>query len=246
MTNHTQFADQLTPWAPLPPDAASALATWRTACGYVTESPMQTLRDAAAAGTVNEHNVLDALTEAGSAINAGKEARTLIAELNYPLTQRFANAITAHADDIVIALRPAFERAAVALTRAAGVIPADIDADRVLEMGPDAMTAWQTLAQAGGALDAIANIRNTLANNFGYDHGGARVAAYLDSVTDADELTHYEFVFRGVEHAQRLDNVRGGTWAHLTRRGAQLALNTRAEAQQVAAAPAATAPVAVA
>jgi hypothetical protein len=244
MWSHREFATVLNTWAvDLPADALDAGRIWEIASNLVTGSPIDGLRAGVQSGEINADNVQEAIERAAMTIAANEKARQVSAELDYPCSQRFAAAIRAHADEIVEALRPHFTDAAERLTSAASLIPLEATAEDVLNRGPDATSAWHVLANAAETLRSISQVRTLLSRQYGYSHTGPEVAAFIAPVPAQEHLTRADMVFGGIgvvgqslgATAVALADVRGGVWRHLVDAGFDLRLNTRHEAQAVAA-----------
>jgi hypothetical protein len=240
MTQHQQFAHALQALGvELPADAAEAVDTWAAASVLRSESPEGALRDAASAGTLTAENVGAAITSAAAALVARDKVPEMVSSLDFPLSRRFVQAIQTNADQIVLAMREQFDAAADELAKAATVVPLDADAAAVLNLGPDAATAWHQLAHAAGVLDAIASARTNLARRYAHaDRSQLGAALFVAGVETSQDLDRANAAYSGAgPYMTGAPQPQGGAWRRLLDAGFTLHLNTVAEAAEAASAP---------
>jgi hypothetical protein len=168
---------------------------------------------------------------------ASQAARELVAELDYPLGRRFALAVADAADDITAHLAGHFAKHGQRLADAAAVLPADVEAEQVLGMGPSAQAAWHDLASARAALDSIAHVHIDLVRDYLGAIDSPGVTAYVAGPLSVADLQRARSLWRGIgDGGVRLPEARGGVWEHLTRAGYRLTINSVDEADALTAA----------
>ncbi len=233
MSTHVDFAQRLAIWHVEVSDLVEVLTCHQILTTMRFDAPVGPLRAALQAGEITSDNLASAVEDAAAKIAALDRASSIIAELDFPLTVRFSDAVQANADSIVEQLQPHFDANAERLTSASRVLPVDSTAESVLGSGPDAASAWHSLAQAALGLDSIADVRIRL-EKYGYgDTSGNRVAAFVADV-DKDALIATNLAFRGLDRDGRpLTPCQGGNWRRLVDAGHTLRLNSEVEARTV-------------
>ncbi|WP_328410327.1 hypothetical protein [Nocardia sp. NBC_00403] len=207
-----------------------AVAAW-------SPTPPPNVESAIASGKFTAKNAAALLDAALSAPSVESGAVRRVAEQQLAL--KFRQAVRGSAGDAIIeGLRPAFETASAGVRAAANAgLTVDTTADQVLEMGAEAVAAWQDIVEHRRVLDAIhEQVISALAATHEFDVIGVKpwmqvpiwtliVAFYVPS-----ENTDIERAARAItpEH----NGGRGGRWLRLLT-STEMKLNTVSRAREI-------------
>lgn len=206
----------------LPKECQDA-STLANAALAATHSPaVQDLHDGILSGTVTPKNIGAKLTDSAIAIMAAERIITAAEGTQSAINSLYFGALKANADQLVTALRPAFDEAAAVIQTAGKHFAADANERDILNAGMEAVNAWHNLAAAKTAMTQIINARAVIAeaerdNTSAYLH-------YISGDHTQAQLWQAEAQYTGVGHGLH----------NLARAGFTLHLNTKAEAQKMA------------
>jgi hypothetical protein len=165
------------------------------------------------------HAIIDAASLAAGSQRIREASGVVIGAANGTLRQWIGQ----HEDKIVKALRPAWDQAAAVVHVAGKHFPPGASPESILGAGVAAATAYQGLASALDTLAQIRSLRAEVADCAG--SGEQDVTWYITGAKDLDAL----------EAAGRAFHGSGSCWHALAFAGFTLRLNTRTEADRLAA-----------
>lgn len=206
----------------LPKECQDASGLANAALAATNSPAVADLHDAILAGTITPKNIGAKLTESAIAIMAAERIFTAAEGTQSAINTLYFGALKAHADKLVIALRPAFDEAAAVIQTAGKHFAADANERDILNAGMEAVNAWHNLAAARTTMTQILNARATIA-----EAERDNISPYLHYVTGSHtqaQLWQAEAEYSGVGHGLH----------NLARAGFTLHLNTKAEAQKLA------------
>lgn len=206
----------------LPKECQDASALANAALAATNSPAVQDLHDAILSGTITPKNIAAKLTESAISLMAAERIITAAEGTQSAINTIYYGALRAHADQLVTALRPAFDEAAAVIQTAGKHFAADANEREILNAGMEAVSAWHNLAAAKTTMTQIINARATIADAE-RDHTSAYLHYITGNHTQA-QLWQAEAEYTGVGHGLH----------NLARAGYTLHLNTKTEAQKLA------------
>lgn len=182
-----------------------------------------TAHAAAADGKLTPANAAKLLTEHAQRLVVADKIRAAFDDFESPLSAAWYAAIREAHADLLNQLRECFAEPAGIVQSAGRFFGPDARSDDVLAGGPEAVTAWQQLAEATAALAAIRSVRVQIADIA--NEGEQSAAWWVASISDAAAL----------ERAERAYMSPGNAFLSLANTGFELRLNSAAEANRLIA-----------
>jgi hypothetical protein len=199
-----------------------AVAVIEAARAVVDTRPIADLRAAYETGQISATNAADAITQAATLAVASERIREASGALQDAANATLRRWVGAREDQIVKALRPAFDKAAATVQLAGRYFAPNATSDQILAGGSDAVRAREGLAAALDTLAAIRNCRVQVADCAGNPEQDA--TWYIEGARDLDHL----------DEAHRTYSGSGNAFHALAHAGYTLRLNTKTEAAKVA------------
>ena len=152
---------------------------------------------------------------------AQKLAHEVMRSIELPISRAATKAVRDHGDALIEQMRPVFDSAAAEVAAAASLFSATASAADVLRAGPEAASAWNSLADAAARLERVHDVRVTMAN-FGYGASPHRPAYFVAGISTQDEMIQATAAYSN-------SSGRGGRFHALAAAGCKLRLNTAGE-----------------
>lgn len=204
----------------IPAESDNARRIYNEALAAAAVHPVDTLREAFAAGEITPDNVAAAVRQAAADMTAQQNAHAIVSSLSTALNKAIRDGLRSHFDQIHADLAATFSPAADEVMKAARHFGPDTSADEVLTMRPEAIKAWKQVGAAATTLDAVSRAYRSLLVDVMADRHDQPVTLF---VTGSEV---------NVDQAAETYRV-SGSWLALAHAGFRLKLNTPTEARSI-------------